>query len=129
MQVTHGGGPRPPAAVPPPTAPRLEVTDGDKPAIARDADGIARGGVRTPPVDVPVDVLSGSPGPNNDLLCLLMGSTTALPADRIAARYASRSAYEQAFAQSADATIAAGFALREDRDALIAFAHPDRITP
>ena len=48
---------------PPPEAPRLEVTSDDPPAIRRDADGIALGGIRTPPVDVPVAVLSGIPGP------------------------------------------------------------------
>ncbi len=52
----------------PPEAPRLEVTGGDAPQLRRDADGIALGGVRTPPVDVPIDVLSGLPGPNPSLL-------------------------------------------------------------
>ena len=39
---------------PPPEAPPLEVTEGDAPEMRRDPDGIALGGVRTPPVDVPV---------------------------------------------------------------------------
>ena len=41
---------------PPPEAPPLEVTEGDAPEMRRDADGIALGGVRTPPVDVPARV-------------------------------------------------------------------------
>ena len=48
---------------PPPEAPPLEVTEGDAPEMLRDPDGIALGGVRTPPVDVPVRVLSGMKGP------------------------------------------------------------------
>lgn len=61
---------------PPPVAPRLEVTGGATPQIVRNADGIAVGGIRTPPVDVPTEVLSGVPGPNPSLLCVLLGSTT-----------------------------------------------------
>lgn len=45
----------------PPEAPRLEVTGDATPVVARDGDGIALGGIRTAPVDVPVDVLSGAP--------------------------------------------------------------------
>lgn len=61
---------------PPPRAPRIKVTKDKPPAIERDADGIAVGGVRTPPVDdVPSVVLSGAPGPSPDLLCILLGST------------------------------------------------------
>ena len=44
------------------------------PQIVRSADGIALGGVRTPPVDVPVEALSGTPGPNPSTICLLLGS-------------------------------------------------------
>ncbi|GIU89023.1 MAG: hypothetical protein KatS3mg010_0122 [Acidimicrobiia bacterium] len=62
---------------------------GDPPAIVRDADGIARGGVRTPPVDVPVVVLSGaSAARTRSLICiLLMGSTTPLPDERLRELY------------------------------------------
>src|SRR4026208_2134533 len=48
--------------------------------IARNADGIALGGIRTPPVDVPVDVLSGAPGPSPALPRPVLGSSTPLPA-------------------------------------------------
>ena len=95
--------------------------------IRRDADGIALGGIRTPPVDVPVDVLSGVPGPNPDLLCILLGSTTPLPAERLAELYPSRADYEQRYAAAADEVIEAGFVLEDDRDALLAFADPSRI--
>ena len=65
----------------------LEVTEGDAPEMRRDADGIALGGVRTPPVDVPVRVLSGVKGPSDSVICLLLGSTTPLPAERLAELY------------------------------------------
>jgi hypothetical protein len=111
----------------PPEAARLEVTEGDAPELVRDDDGIVLGGVRTPPVDVPVDVLSGAPPPSPDVICLLMGSTTPLPTERLAERYESRGDYEQQYEAAADATIAAGFVLEDDRDALVAFAAPDRV--
>jgi hypothetical protein len=108
----------------PPKAPRLEVADGK---AARDADGIARGGVRTPPVDVPVDVLSGDPGPNPSIICLLLGSTTPLPEARLGELYESRSDYERRYAAAVDETIEAGFALADDRDALLGYSDPERI--
>jgi hypothetical protein len=111
---------------PPPPAPRLEVT-GDPPAISRNADGIALGGIRTAPVDVPVDVLAGTSPPKPDALCILMGSTKALPAARIAELYPSRDAYQQKYDAATDDAIAKGYVLREDRDALLAYADPSRI--
>lgn len=111
----------------PPAAPLLEIAAGEPPAIARDGDGIALGGIRTPPVDVPVDVLSGDPGPAPSLLCLLLGSTTPLPAERLAALYASAEDYEQRYAEAADAAIDAGFVLEDDRQALFDYADPARI--
>ncbi|MDQ1510624.1 MAG: hypothetical protein QOG50_2468 [Actinomycetota bacterium] len=111
----------------PPEARRLELTSGSKPVARRDADGIALGGIRTPPVDVPVDVLSGIPGSNPDLLCILLGSTKPLPAVRLAQLYPSRATYQQRYDADADKVIRAGFVLAADRAALIAFAQPLRI--
>jgi hypothetical protein len=105
-------------------APRLDADSG----VARDEDGIALGGIRTPPVDVPVDVLSGVPG-DMALICVLLGSTTPLPDTRVAELYPSRAAYQAEFEAATDATIAAGFVLEEDRDALLAFAKPERVSP
>jgi hypothetical protein len=113
----------------PPAAPRLDVTSATPPALLRDADGIALGGIRTPPVDVPVKVLSGVAGPSPDLLCILLGSTTPLPAGRIAELYTSREDYEQRYAAATDEVIEAGFVLAEDRDALLGFADPTVIAP
>jgi hypothetical protein len=109
----------------PPAASPLSARDG---AYELDDDGIVRGGIRTPLVDVPVDVLSGSPAPDGPLQCLLFGTTTPLPAGRLAALYPDRAAYLSEFEASADAAITAGFVLPEDRDALLATAQPDRVS-
>jgi hypothetical protein len=103
----------------PPVASRLET--------GRDGDGIITGGIRTPLVDVPVEVLSGQPRPSANLICMLSGATDPLPPERIAELYPSRAEYLAAYAASADAVIAAGFVLPEDRDALLAAAKPDLV--
>ena len=108
----------------PPESDRLAVEGA---AYVRDRDGIVQGGIRTPLVDVPVDTLSGDPAPGGPLQCLLFGSTTPLPDARIAELYDDPAAYLQAFEESADASIAAGFVLPEDREALLAYARPDRV--
>lgn len=112
----------------PPEAPRLDVTAGPPPAQTRDEDGIATGGIRTPLVDVPVDVLSGDPAPGTTaIVCILSGSTTPLPPEYLLTRYASADDYTAQFEASADETIAAGFVLEADREALLAYADPSRI--
>jgi hypothetical protein len=111
----------------PVTAPRIDVASGATPQVRRGADGIALGGVRTPPVDAPVAALSGEPGPNPSTICLLLGSTKPFSAARLRRLYPSRSAYVQRYNAAADATIEAGFVLPEDRAALLAFAQPSRI--
>jgi hypothetical protein len=111
----------------PPAAPRIQVKAGATPSVVRDADAIAVGGIRTPPVDVPVSALSGAPGPNPSTICLLLGSSKPFTAARLAQLYPSRSAYEQKFNDTADETIKAGWVLAADRDALLAFADPSAI--
>ncbi len=112
---------------PPPSAPRFEITAGPKPAVQRDADGIVLGGIRTPPVDVPVDVLSGVVAPNASTICLLSGSTKPLSAQRLTQLYPSHADYLQRYDTDADRAIAAGRVLAADRDALLAYAQADRV--
>ena len=104
--------------------PRLDVTSG---TIRRNADGIALGGIRTPPVDVPVDVLSGVPGPTPNLFCILLGSTTPLSVKRLAELYSSREDYEKRYKAAADEVIRLGFVLEDDRNTLLTLARPLRI--
>jgi len=108
----------------PVVAPRIDMAPGATPQVVRNADGIAMGGIRTPPVDVPVAALSGAPGPNPAVICLLLGSTKPFTSARLAQLYPSRAAYLKQYQAAVDATIRAGFALPEDRAALVAFAQP-----
>lgn len=112
----------------PQAAPLLELT-GTTPAISRDADGIAIGGLRTPPIDVPVEVLSGAPGPSTDIICILLGSTTPLGDARIAALYTNRADYQAKYAAGTDQAIQAGFVLEADRALLTGYSKPLFVLP
>ena len=113
---------------PPPEAPRLEVDEsGSSPSFVLDPVGNVQGGVRSPAVDAPVDVLSGLAPEGSSIICLLMGSTTPLDDEQLGELYASRDEYLTAYEEATDAMIDAGFALEEDRDQLLDGAIPDRI--
>ena len=85
-------------------------------AFVRDEAGNARGGVRTPVVDAPVELLRGDTEPGASYLCQLFGSTLPMDPEPIRERYADRAAYLAAYERATDAAIAAGFVLPEDRD-------------
>lgn len=110
----------------PPTAPRLEIDT--TPAFVRDDVGNAKGGIRTPLVDAPVDTLSGEAA-GGSVACLLFGSTTPLTAAQLHARYPTRQAYMDAYRTATDAAIKAGFVLAADRAELLKAADPSRIAP
>jgi hypothetical protein len=74
-----------------------------------------------------VDVLSGDPGPSDALFCLLLGTTTPLPDERLAEMYPTRDDYAERYQASADTSIEAWVVLPEDEDALLAASQPDRI--
>lgn len=103
----------------PPTADPLEVA-GD--GYALDEVGNARGGVRTPAVDAPVEVLSGLGVPGASNICRLFGSTAVLPPERLASLWSDVGAYRAAYADAVDAAVSAGFVLPDDRDELLADA-------
>jgi hypothetical protein len=106
----------------PPAAPRLELTP-DGLDYARDALGVARGGIRTPWTDVPAAVLSGvgQTGPN--LFSFLFGVTRPFSAAQLAALYpGGRAQYLTRFEESLGAAIAAGFLLADDRAEALAVA-------
>lgn len=113
----------------PPEAPRLQIdkTPEGVATIARDADGIAVGGIRLPPVAVPTETLSGEPGPTGGVICLLLGSTVPFTPAQLSARYPSRPAYQEAYREATNASIAGGWALPEDDQALAAEANPDLV--
>ena len=108
--------------VAPASADRLEVDDAGTDFV-RDEHGLVRGGVRTPVVDAPAEVVSGRAWAGSSSACRLFGSTTPLATPA----FASREAYLTAYAEATDAMVAAGFACPEDRDALLAEARPDLV--
>ncbi len=109
----------------PPKADRLDVDEsGDQPTYVVDDVGNVEGGVRTPAVDAPVNVLSGLPAENASIICMLMGTTTPIPAATLAEMYDSPAAYDDAYEQAADAAITAGFVLDDHRASLIDAAPP-----
>jgi hypothetical protein len=98
--------------VPPPIAPRFVVT-GEPPAIERDADGMARGGIRLPAVAVPVATLRGG-NDGGDLLAGLLGACLPFSPEQLGARYVTRERYVDAVADAAAASVEAGFLLAAD---------------
>lgn len=115
----------------PPVAERLMVS-GD-PAEGRSAlrfvtddVGNVRGGVRTPCVEAPVEVLSGLADPTASHVCQLFGTRGPAPPGALDARYPGGAEdYLAAYEEAVDRSIASGFVLADDRDELLADAHPD----
>lgn len=118
LEAWARGGPAAPGAN------RLEVADG---RFVTDGSGNARGGVRTPAVDAPVEVLAGDTEPGAPVICELFGSTLPLAPERLRELYPDPAAYLAAYERATDAAIAAGFVLAEDRDEVLAEARPDLV--
>jgi hypothetical protein len=95
------------------------VLEGD--GFRTDELGNALGGIRTPHVEVPTAVLSGI-GNGGTPMAFLTGSTIAFPPEQLERLYGSAAAYEERYAASADAAVAAGFVVPEDRDEMVAIA-------
>jgi hypothetical protein len=95
----------------PPVAGRLEV-DSDH-ALAVDDAGVARGGVRTPWVDVPAAIVSGLGQPGD--MTELFGTTRPIDAAVFATRYpGGRDDYDDQFREAARKAIDGGFLLAAD---------------
>ena len=78
--------------------------------------------MRTPAVDVPVSALSGEAPPGASRLCSLFGSTVPFEPATLVALYGDKGAYLAAYEDSLEPTIASGFLLESDREALLAQA-------
>jgi hypothetical protein len=102
----------------PPTAPRLET---DEKAIVRDDDGIATGGIRTPTVDAPTAVMTGT-NETPSVICSLFGSSEPFTDDELVARYGDTDGLVAAVTASADAAVADGFLLERHAEAMVAEA-------
>ncbi len=105
---------------PPPVQPRIEFA-GDPPAIVRDADGIACGGIRLPDVAVPLahnSAIQRTP----DVFGRLMGSHEAFPLEKVRQRYGSRDDYLARYEGAVRAAEAASVILPRDVAPLLAEA-------
>lgn len=106
----------------PPRAPRIERgADG---GVLRDADGLVRGGLRQPFIDVPVSYNSAErePGCNN----LLQGIHRPWPASKIRQRYPDHDTYLRRITESADRLHRDGFLTEADRLGVIGTARAFR---
>lgn len=121
------GGPPPPAGA------RIQLTDSDPVAIARDELGVALGGVRNPLVDVPVAVYSGDPPGGLSLdsvegfdICGLFGQTTPIAQTTLIELHGSADDYVAAFTAATENAVDAGFLLPGDAAQLIEEAEANR---
>jgi hypothetical protein len=111
---------------PPASTPRLELASGGKTgesaSLVRDANGLARGGIRTPWVDVPTIGLSGKGDPAS-FIGMLGGSGVPLTRAELAGLYpGGKPEYLRRFTAALDAAIGAGHILRADRQEILAIA-------
>lgn len=107
--------------VPPTTAERLEIT-GVPPAFALDPLGNAKGGIRTPYVDVPVARLSGLGQPATPIVTSLFGTTRLFDEGTLSRLYRDHRAYVAAVEKSAEAAVHLGFLIPEDGELIKAAA-------
>jgi len=108
---------------PPPRSPLLEVDPDDHMKLVTDESGIARGGIRTGWVDVPVAALSGIAPAGAPGLAVLLGTTRVFDAAELARRYpGGRDEYAAAFGAATERAVAGGFLLPDDATEAVALA-------
>ncbi|OBF60011.1 hypothetical protein A5787_20510 [Mycobacterium sp. 852002-50816_SCH5313054-b] len=111
---------------PAPAAPPIEVRDGDPPRAVPDANGLARGGIRTPWVDVPIARTSGLPSSGageESLMAAIFGSGEPFDAATLHRLYpAGAEQYLDAFTAALDRAIGSGFILPADRAEILELA-------
>ena len=103
---------------PPPKAPRIETADG---ALVRDEHDNAKGGIRTPSIDVPLATINGERNQGGSF-CGLFGRTIAFDDATLAALYPSQQAYVKAFDRATSKAVRAGYLLPKEADHLRAAA-------
>ncbi len=105
---------------PPPVAPPLQVVSTSPVVLARDAQGNAVGGVRSPQVDVPVATLTAANSGSG--FCGLFGRTQPLTTTQLQALYPSHTAFVAKWTSALAASIDAGYLLPDDGPELLAAA-------
>jgi hypothetical protein len=104
---------------PPPHSPRMETTNTTPPQFVVDADGIVRGGIRTPAVDAPVATLSGLGQSGGTQFCNIFGSTVPFTQQQLRAHYRNHGRFTSAWAKATHSAVEAGFLLAADARQLL----------
>ena len=105
-----------------PSAPPMALPEADPPRLDLDANGVAKGGVRTPWVDVPIAKTSGI-APNESDMSFLFGSGEMFDTAALRALYPRGSAdYLERFTEALDRAITCGFILPADRAEILELA-------
>jgi len=105
----------------PAVADRLEIA-GDPPAFVLDDLHNAKGGVRTPYVDVPIAKLSGLGQPAAPLIGSLFGTTKLFDQATLSSLYPDHRTYVNAVEKSTNTAVQAGFLMPEDGELIKAAA-------
>ncbi|MDM4141420.1 MULTISPECIES: alpha/beta hydrolase domain-containing protein [Mycobacterium] len=107
---------------PAPRADPLEVRESAGPQPVLDGNGLARGGIRTPWVDVPTARTSGLGG-QESAMSAIFGSGEPFDANTIRRLYpGGRAQYLESFTAALDAAIGSGFILAADRSEILQLA-------
>jgi hypothetical protein len=108
---------------PAPTAPPIALTEADPPRLDVDANGLAKGGVRTPWVDVPIAKTSGIAGNEESPMSFLFGSGEMFDTAALRALYPRGSEqYLERFTEALDRAIDSGFIRPADRAEILELA-------
>ena len=91
--------------VAPPIQPRIEFDASG--SIVRDDDGLAKGGIRLPQVEVPLGINSAIPL-KPDIFAYLGGSSHPFSKEEILSRYVDRSSFLKAFESAAELAVEEG---------------------
>jgi hypothetical protein len=107
---------------PAPSAPRIELSAADPPQLVLDDRGIARGGVRTPWVDVPIARTSGL-GDEANFMSSLFGSGEVFDAATVGSLCPGGSdEYLRLFGIALDEAVRSGFIVAADRGEILELA-------
>jgi Alpha/beta hydrolase domain len=105
----------------PPIAPLLDVTGTSPVVFARDTNGNALGGVRSPQVDAPIATLTGTGNTGSGSLgqfCGIFGSTTPFSARKLASLYKNHGRFVSQWDQAAQRDVKGGFLVQHDANEL-----------
>lgn len=102
----------------PPILPRIEFS-GVPPAIERDDLGIAKGGLRLPAVEVPLETFRAARTGGDERAGRLLGSRLPLSEETLRSLYPNRDSYLDPFEQATENGIEAGYLLPRDADRMV----------